>query len=74
MIYALGLTPMGVWEAITLTCIARIPSIITSTLSGHAMGEEQYTAAIIVYTLTGVFSLSAWLWYRKKSKRESASS
>lgn len=74
MIYALGLTPMGVWEAIGLTCIARIPSIITSTLSGHAMGEEQYTAAIIVYALTGLFTLSAWLWYRKKSKRESASS
>lgn len=68
MIYALGLTPMSVWEAVALTCVARIPSILTSTLSGHALGERQYTAAIIIYGLTGLASLIAILIYRRRSR------
>ncbi|MBQ2955023.1 MAG: TVP38/TMEM64 family protein [Clostridia bacterium] len=72
MIYALGLTPMSVLQAVGLTCIARIPSIITSTLSGHALGEENYIAAIIIYGLTGVASLIAILLYRRKTKAAEA--
>ncbi len=72
MIYALGLTPMGILQGIVLTCVARIPSILTSTLSGHALGEQQYIAAAVIYGLTGIASLIAILIYRKRSKREKA--
>ena len=72
MIYALGLTPMSVLQAVGLTCVARIPSIVTSTLSGHALGEEQYIASIIIYGLTGIVSLIAILIYRRKTKAEAA--
>ena len=72
MIYALGLTPMGIWQGVGLTCIARIPSIITSTLSGHALGEEQYIASAIIYGLTGLISLIMILIYRKRTKAEAA--
>jgi uncharacterized membrane protein YdjX (TVP38/TMEM64 family) len=68
LVYALGLTPMNIISGISLTCIARIPSILTSTLSGHAMGEQQYLAAAIIYGLTGIASLTAILIYRKRSK------
>ena len=68
LVYALGLTPMGVMKGIGLTCLARIPSILTSTLSGHALGEEQYLAAVIIYGLTGLASLVAVLIYRKRTK------
>ena len=68
MIYALGLTPMSVIYGMTLTTFARIPSIITSTLSGHAMGEAQYLTSIIIYAVTGVASLLAIWAYRKKTK------
>ena len=69
MIYALGLTPMGIWQGVLLSTAARIPSIITSTLSGHALGEEQYLAAAIIYALTGIISLAAILIYRKKNRK-----
>ena len=72
MVYALGLTPMSVLQAMVLTTIARIPSIISSTLSGHVMGEEQYLASIVIYALTGAASLIAILIYRKKMKAEAA--
>ena len=68
MVYALGLTPMGVLQGMTLTTLARIPSIVTSTLSGHALGEEQYIASIIIYGLTGIASLIAILLYRRRAK------
>ena len=70
MVYALGLTPMSVLQGMLLTTLARIPSIITSTLSGHALGEEQYAAAIIIYALTGVASLIAILIYRRRAAAE----
>jgi len=70
MVYALGLTPMGILQGMTLTTLARIPSIITSTLSGHVLGEEQYIAAIIIYGLTGIVSLAAILIYRKRTSAE----
>lgn len=70
MAYALGLTPISVWEGTLLTCVARIPSILTSTLSGHALGEQQYLTAIIVYGLTGLVSLIAILLYRRHQKAQ----
>ncbi len=70
MAYALGLTPISVLEGTLLTCAARIPSILTSTLSGHALGEQQYLTAIIVYGLTGLVSLIAILLYRRRQKAQ----
>lgn len=69
MVYALGLTPMSVLQGMLLTTVARIPSILTSTLSGHALGEEQYIAAIIIYAITGIVSLVAILIYRKRTPK-----
>ena len=72
MVYALGLTPMSVLQGMALTTVARIPSIVTSTLSGHALGEEQYLASVIIYGLTGIASLIAIILYRRKMKAEEA--
>lgn len=72
MVYALGLTPMGILQGIGLTCLARIPSILTSTLSGHALGEQQYAVAAVIYGLTGIASLIAILIYRKRSQSAKA--
>lgn len=70
MVYALGLTPMPVIRGVLLTCLARVPSILTSTLSGHALGEEQYAAAVVIYGMTAALSLIAVLIYRHKKKHE----
>ena len=69
LVYALGLTPMSIVRGMLLTTLARIPSILSSTLSGHVLGEEQYLASVIIYALTGIFSLAAILIYRNRSKK-----
>ena len=68
LVYALGLTPMSILRGMLLTTLARIPSILSSTLSGHVLGEEQYATAIIIYAVIGLFSLIALLLYRKHNK------
>ncbi|MDD4311130.1 MAG: TVP38/TMEM64 family protein, partial [Eubacteriales bacterium] len=47
--YLAGLTKIRLLPWILLTSIARIPSIVTSTISGNALGIEKYSLAIIVY-------------------------
>ncbi len=55
--YFIGLTKMkfSSWMAITAT--ARIPSIITSTIGGDALGMQNYTFAIIVFLATLTISI-----------------
>ena len=40
-----------------LTTIARIPSVITSTIGGNALSNQDYTFTIIVFVITGIISL-----------------
>lgn len=70
--YFVGLTDIkyGTWVFISL--IARIPSIITSTVGGDALGEEQYLGAIIAFGVTAIISIGGILIYQKliKPRRE----
>jgi uncharacterized membrane protein YdjX (TVP38/TMEM64 family) len=66
--YAIGLTPVKLKTLLILTGIARIPSILTSTIAGDALGMQNYTAAVIVYAVAGVISLAGILIYRRISK------
>lgn len=64
MTYFAGLTPMrlGFWIFITLT--ARIPSVITSTVGGDALGMQNYTFAIWVFVVTSIISVAGLIAYR----------
>lgn len=66
--YFVGLTDMkyGTWVLISL--IARMPSIVTSTVGGDALGEEQYLGAIIAFGVTAIISIGGVLIYRKLIK------
>lgn len=55
--YFAGLTPIKLSRFLILTSIARIPSLVSSTFGGHALGEQNYTFAIIVFAVTGLVSL-----------------
>ena len=69
MTYFIGITPMklGTWLLITGT--ARIPSVITSTFGGDALGIGNYSLAIWVFALTIAISLIGILVYKKISKK-----
>lgn len=67
--YAIGLTNMSIPLYITLTSAARFPSVILSTMSGNAAGEENYTKAIIIALVAAAVSGIGLLLYRVLSKR-----
>lgn len=62
MTYMIGLTDMKISTFMLLSTIARIPSIITSTFSGSALGSEDYTLAVISFVFTIIISAMG-LWF-----------
>ena len=67
--YLAGLTKIRLLPWIVLTSIARIPSIVTSTISGNALGIEKYTLAIIVYVATALVSGIGLLIYQRLQRQ-----
>ncbi len=70
--YGLGLTRMRLSDVLLVTGVARIPSIITSTIGGSALGQQNYLFAAAVFLLTGLISAAGLWYYRKLSREEKA--
>ena len=62
--YIAGLTKIKLLPWILLTSIARLPSILTSTIGGNAIGTKNYTVAIVVFVFTALVSGAGLLIYR----------
>ena len=72
--YCMGLTKIRLSEWIILSTVARIPSIVTSTVGGDALGGQDYRFAILVFTITLAISLLGGLIYSVYTKRHSLKS
>jgi len=70
--YFAGLLDIPLSRWLLVVSIARLPSLVTSTIGGNAMGEERYLFAGIVFFITLVISLLGIAAYRKISREESA--
>lgn len=68
--YFVGLTPMKLLTFILISFFARIPSVITSTIGGDAIGQKNYTYAVIVFVITLIISVIGIFIYRKITKKE----
>jgi len=68
--YLIGVTPMKLCRFISLSTLARIPSVLSSTLVGNALGEQRYFLSIIIYSITAVISLIGILVYRRIGKED----
>lgn len=67
--YVAGLTKIRLLPWVLLTSVARIPSIVTSTISGNALGLEKYGLAIIVFAATALVSGISLVFYRRAQKK-----
>ncbi len=70
--YLIGVTDYNIWKFLLLTSIARIPSIVTSTVCGAALGEENYLMSAVVFVLTAVAGLIGINIYNKFYKTKKA--
>ncbi|MBQ9780424.1 MAG: TVP38/TMEM64 family protein [Clostridia bacterium] len=67
--YAIGLTDMSIPLYLLLTTFARLPSVVSSTVGGNAVGEKNYVAAVIIFVVTALVSGGGLLLYRWIQKR-----
>lgn len=70
--YFAGLTKLTTLEWLAIVAIGRIPSLITSTITGAAMGEENYVLTGISLGITLVITLAGIWYYRRLTKQEKA--
>lgn len=68
--YCIGLTPMKLHTFLLLSTIGRIPSVISSTLGGAALGVHKFGAAGAILGATMVLSLAGILVYRRLCRKE----
>lgn len=70
--YLVGLTPMPLHTFLLLTTLARVPSVISSTVTGSLAQRGNLTAALITYAVTILISGICILWYRRISRQSPA--
>jgi len=68
--YFVGLTRMPLSRFLCISLLARIPSVVSSTIGGNLLVEENYLAAVILFAVTGAVSLLGMLIYNTIVKRK----
>lgn len=61
--YFAPLTPIPLSKFLLITSIAKIPSIISSTIAGSAVLSQDYSIVIMVYVITAILSLIGIIGY-----------
>jgi len=70
IVYFLGLTKINPAFFLFTVSIARLPSIVTSTIGGNALGLKNYITAIIVFAITLAVSIVGYLIYNRISTKK----
>lgn len=67
--YVVPLTSMKLGHFLLLSGVARLPSVITSTIGGDALGTGNHWFAVAVFAVAGILSLAGALVYRRITRR-----
>ena len=65
-----GLTDIRLPVLILIATLGRIPSVVTSTVGGAALGTRSYGFAAADFAATLAVSLAGWVLYRRMQKPE----
>ena len=66
--YFVGVTDIKLSKFLVIASVARLPSVITSTVGGSALGVQKYELAVIVFGATLIISLLGLFIYKKICK------
>ncbi len=66
--YFAGLTDLKLPVFLLLSSLGRLPSVVTSTIGGDALGTQNYSRAIVVFLVTFLISLGGLICYQKICK------
>lgn len=68
--YFMPMTSIKLSSFLIVSSIARIPSVLSSTLTGSVWKQGNLELSILIYGLTAIFSLLGYLIYRRITKLE----
>lgn len=68
--YFAGLTQLKMGEWLTIVAIGRLPSLITSTVTGAAAGSENYVLSIVMLCITLLITAVGAVYYRRISREQ----
>ena len=68
--YFAGLTQLKLEEWLAIVAIGRLPSLITSTVTGAAAGSENYVLSIVMLGVTLLITAVGAIYYRCISKQQ----
>ncbi len=72
--YFAGLTKLTTFEWLAIVAVGRLPSLITSTITGAAAGEKNYFLSAISLGVTLIITLAGICYYRHLTKQEQEAS
>lgn len=72
--YFVGLTDIKLSTFLVLSMIARIPSVLSSTVGGHLLGQQRYLGAAVLYGVTGLVSAIGLVGYNLFLRRKQGKS
>ena len=67
--YMMPLTKLTYMQFAIITALARIPSVLTSTISGGLVGSQDYLMAASVFVVTAIIAFVGMCYYQKKTAR-----
>ncbi len=67
--YFAGVTKIKFIKFMAISLFCRIPSILTSTLAGDALGEQSYLQSAIIFAVTGLVGICGVLFYKKLTSK-----
>lgn len=68
--YFAGLTRLTTLEWLAIVAIGRLPSLLTSIITGAAAGSENYALSVGMLILTAAISAAGIIYYRRLCKKE----
>lgn len=68
LLYIGAFLPISKWKFICISTFARFPSVITSTIAGSGITNNNLKVTIVTYIITGMIALIITLFDRKNKK------
>lgn len=69
--YLIGILPVRVVPFLIVTGIARIPSVLSSTLCGSTLADQQYMLSVAIFVATAVLAVAGTILYKAYTKKYS---
>lgn len=63
-VFSAGLVPQRFRRFLFISTVARIPSLLACSYGGDALGDGNYTRAVVVFIVTGAVTVLGLLFYR----------